>query len=403
MKKNIWYISKYAVTPKYGFTTRQFIYSKYFAKQGYNVSLVSSRSSSLKNVPDIKGLYKLDIIEDVNCYMLNGIPIKLGFNIKRIFSWIEFEINLKRWNNKMIEKPDVIIVSSLSLLTILNGINFKNKYKAKLVFEVRDIWPLTLLDVGHFSKKNPFYWFLSKIEKLGYKKADLIVGTMPNLNEHVQQTIKSPFKFAYLPMGFDTENLNIAHRDWDIPKNKFIVGYAGTIGNANQLDDMLKAAEILKDSNIVFAILGDGPLKETLRKKYGHLDNIIWYPAVEKKEVFSFLDKCDVLVNTWKNVPIYKYGVSPNKWIDYMYAAKPIIVAYSGYPCIINEAECGEFVEAENPKALAYAIEKYSKKDKNELNSIGQKGREYLINNLNYDRLAKKYLQYIFEKNENEE
>ena len=398
MNYNIWYISKYAVTPKYGFETRQFIFSKYFAKQGHNVSLISSRSSSLKNRPDFKSLYIKDEIDGVTCYMLNGISIKLGFNLKRIFSWMQFEIQLRRWARKNKKKPDVIIISSLSLLTILNGIFFKRKYKAKLVFEVRDIWPLTLLEVGNFSKINPFYWFLRMIEKRGYRKADLIVGTMPNLKEHIQKSIKSNFKFTYMPMGFDTENLYFEQKEWQLPNDKFIVGYAGSIGNANQVEDMLKAAEILENNNeIIFAILGDGPLKDILQKKYSHLKNVIWFPKVEKKFVNSFLEQCNVLINNWKNKPIYKYGVSPNKWIDYMYAAKPIIVSYSGYPCIINDAECGEFVEAENPKALSDAILRYSKKDKSELDIIGQKGKDYLLNNLNYNKLSKKYLDSIFE------
>lgn len=398
MSKNIWYISKYAISPKYGIATRQFLYSKYFKKNGNKVSLISSRSSSIKKPPLFKGLYQKDEIDGVNCYMLNGISIRLGFNLKRVFSWMQFELKLRSWAKKIEEKPDIIIVSSLSLLTILNGIFFKKKFKTKLVFEVRDIWPLTLLDVGNFSKKNSFYWFLRMIEKRGYRKADLIVGTMPNLKEHVEKSISSKFKFAYIPMGFDSDNLNSEKKEWDFPESKFIVGYAGSIGNANQVEDILKAADLLKDNyKILFAILGDGPLKEELKKKYSYLKNILWLPKVEKKYVNSFLQKCDILVNTWKNEPIYKYGVSPNKWIDYMYAAKPILVSYSGYRNIINEAQCGEFIEAENPKALAEAIKTYSLKDKSELEEMGQKGRDYLLNNLNYDKLSKEYISYILE------
>ncbi len=396
--KRIWYISKYARCPLYGHATRQFIYSRYFVKNGYNVSLISSRSTKLQNISEIKGLFKKDEFEGVDCYMINGIPALHGFSLRRIFSWIQFEIRLRRWSRKIQEKPDVVIVSSLSLLTILNGIFFKKKYKAKLVFEVRDIWPLTLAEVGGFSKKNPFYLFLRAIEKKGYRKADLIVGTMPNLKEHIQKSIGKDFKFAYIPMGIDTENLNFENKEWYLPKDKFIVGYAGSIGNANQVEDILKAAEMLQDNEkILFAFLGDGPLKASLQEKYKHLKNIRWLPKVEKKYVNSFLEQCDILVNTWKKKSIYKYGVSPNKWIDYMYSARPVIVAYSGYPCIINEAGCGEFVEAENPKALAKAIENYSKKDKTELDEIGRKGKEYLLNKLNYDVLAKKYLNAIFE------
>ena len=124
---------------------------------------------------------------------------------------------------------------------------------------------------------------------------------------------------------------------------------------------------------------------------------MIFLGKTTKNKVPSFLRLCHVLINPWANKKIYEFGVSPNKWIDYMYSAKPIIVSYSGYKSLINDAGCGEFVEAENIKALSNKILEYSRMPKKELDHIGQKGKSYLEENLTYEILAKKYLTIILE------
>lgn len=391
-QKKIWYISKYAACPKYSSAGRQFSYSKYFSKMGYDVSLIYSRSSTNDRLKKFDGLYKKDIIENVKCIALNGPKIELGFNLKRIISWILFELNLFKFIIKSSKKPDVAIVSSLSLLTVFNGLILKTFYGTKFIFEVRDIWPLTLLDIGGYSLKNPFIKFLDFVENLGYKNADIIVGTMPNLKKHVEKKICSDFVCKYMPTGFDNEINNWEYQKWNFPEGKFIVGYAGSIGKANQVEDILYAAEMLqKQKRIFFVILGDGPSKKYLQVKYSFLTNVKWFPRVDRKSVNSFLKSCDLLINPWKKKDIYRYGISPNKWLDYMYSGKPVIVSYSGYKNIINEAECGDFIEAENPSLLSEKIYEYSQLSKKELLKIGERGKKFLYKKLSYSVLAEEY------------
>ena len=115
--------------------------------------------------------------------------------MKRIISWVQFEIGLLFLDKKEIKKPDTIIISSLSIFSILTGIFYKNKYNAKLIIEIRDIWPLSIIEIKKYSKHNLFIILLSYIEKIGYKKANVIVGTMPNLKEHVKNVSGSNLLF----------------------------------------------------------------------------------------------------------------------------------------------------------------------------------------------------------------
>ena len=398
VNNSIWYISKYgSINNDFG-PTRIYGYSKWFSKLGCEVTMIYSKSNGLNNCKQKKLSHKTHY-DNFKQIQINGPNIKLGFSIKRILSWIIFEINLFRFLFKQKEYPTTVIVSSLSLLTILNGLYLKRK-GVKFVLEIRDIWPFSLQELKGVSNSNIFIRILSYFEKLGYNKSDLIIGTMPNLKQHVFSIIKNSDKVFCIPMGIDNSfyveeslPLNLIEK---IPKNKFIVGYAGAIGNVNALEILLKSYFYNKRGEISIVILGDGPLKNKLEKEFKD-DNVIFLGAVEKSKVNSFLKKCDIVVHPIYNKNLYKYGVSPNKWIDYMYSAKPIIVSYSGYKSLINDAGCGEFVEAENIKALSNKIIEYSRMPKKELDHIGQKGKSYLEENLTYEILAKKYLNIILE------
>jgi len=395
--KRIFYISKYAVNEEQGGPTRQFLFSSYFGKNGYETILISSNSTGGKDLK-FKGRKIENEYDSFRHIILKGQKIKSGFSLKRILSWFLFEYRLMReLKSHDINHNDVVIVSSLSIFTFYTGLVLKRKKKAKLVVEVRDIWPKTLIQMSKNKILPLLLYPLEVLEKSAYIKADLIVGTMPNLKSHVKSIVNNipGSKIVNIPMGFD-ENIKYAGKVHG--GKKFIVGYAGSIGLANNVSLIVETAKILKNHDAIeFRILGGGVLKDQLVKyknDFG-LKNILFLDTVKKEKVYGFLINCDVLVNPWNDLKTYEYGVSPNKWIDYMYAAKPIIVPYNGYRSIINQANCGEFIETNNPKLLSETILKYSHMTKRDLNKIGEKGKNYLLNNLTYSILTEKYLKAI--------
>jgi len=400
-EKNVYVISKYAITPDLGSATRQYFIAKYLSKLGYNLTLISSRSSNIKKEIHFKKYFHKRELENISHILINGPKINLGFNFKRVLSWIIFEINLLRYFLfNCSKKPDIVIISSLSLLTICNGIFLKWKFKSKLIFEVRDIWPLTLIEIGKYSRYNPFIFFLSLIEKCAYNKSDIVVGTMPNLIEHIENVTNKKVICKHIPMGYDPEYYNVHTVEVELPlelKNNdfsktFNIGYAGTIGKANLVEEIIEAAKILSRIRYIhFYIIGDGPVKERMIEKASGLKNITFLPSVEKRYVNAFLQRCNLLVHTINDKSIYRFGVSPNKWIDYMYSSRPILVCYNGFKSIINEANCGKFIEAHNPELFANEILKFSKKSSEELTKIGANGKKYLKENLSYEVLAKEY------------
>jgi len=273
------------------------------------------------------------------------------------------------------------------------------------VFEVRDIWPLTITEEGGFKPLNPFVWGLGVIERLGYKHADAIVGTMPNLGEHVQQVLGYPMPTHCIPMGVDAgmfatlDALPVDYEATYFPKNKFVVAHVGSIGITNALDTFLDCAEAMQgQSNIHFLVVGDGDLREAYQNKYAHLDNLTFGPKVSKAMVQTVLTKCDLLYFSVHVSKVWQYGQSLNKVIDYMMAGKPVVASYTGYPTMINEANCGTYVPAGDVPALKQEVERYAQMDTRERILMGARGKAWLLENRSYSKLAKDYLDIMLNK-----
>ena len=243
---------------------------------------------------------------------------------------------------------------------------------------------------------------LAWTEKFGYRKADVIIGTMPNLSEHVEEVTGNPVNCHCIPFGYDPEiyshpqSLTDGYEERYIPVNKFIVGYAGSIGRTNALETLIDCAMEMKEvDDIHFLLLGDGDLLNDYRAKVSGIRNITFAPKMNKSQVQSVLSHCHVLYLSVMDSKVWRYGLSLNKLIDYMTAAKPIIASYNGYPSMINEAQCGVFIPANDVSALKKTIYEYAQMTTDQLNSIGQRGKVWLLKNRPYSKIALEYSKYF--------
>lgn len=405
MKKTIWFINKYSRIPQNGnIGTRDFMILKELAKMGCHCNLITSSGNHLSGFSHQKKIYEIQDVNDVHVCKIKTNRYKGAKSVGRIISWIVFELRLFLLPNKYRHpKPDVVVASSLSLLSILNGLVLKNRYKCRLIFEIRDIWPLTLTEEGGYSTKNLFVLLLGWIEKIGYKRADVIVGTMPNLGEHVKNILGYEKKTFCIPMGADisqitpSQSISPDYKEKYIPRNKKIIGYAGTIGITNALDIFFECARLMKDDeSIFFLVVGSGDLKESYVKKTKDLNNVGFAPKVPKEQVPSVLAQCSILFLSAFPSKLWEYGQSLNKVIDYMLSGKPIICSLSGFQSMINEADCGVFTTPGDVEELKNAILAYVALSQSERDSIGARGRKWIIENRQFPILAKNYYSIMF-------
>ena len=402
MKGNIWVINQFAGKPTSGWGERHFYFSKYWIEKGYSVTIFSgSYNHVFSELPDCTGQFSAENVEGVNfCWVKT--PRYNPQSIFRFWSFLVFAFKMFFAPSSKYGKPDVIVVSSMPIFPIVTGYLLKNKFRSKaLFFEIRDIWPLTLVLLGNISPKHPAVKFIGWFEKFGYRKADKIISLLPNAAEHIEEVAQASAKFHYIPNGLDENVLEKEEpRLGDlnlIPSEKFVIGYAGTIGLANALEFFVEAAGLMKmDNRFYFVIIGEGYLKESLIKSSESFGNILFLPKVRKNQVAAYLDKFDVCFVGRNNSPLFKHGVSANKYFDYMLAGKPILDSNNLIKDPVELSGCGIIVEPDSSEAIVTGIVELFEMSDGQRLDMGQLGHEYVKKHHSIEHLSNEYMK-LFE------
>ncbi len=302
------------------------------------------------------------------------------------------------------EKYDLILVTSPPLFVGITAWVLSKFKRIPFVFEIRDLWPESAIDTGVVTNSLIIkfaYWFESFI----YKRAELINVLTPAFRDIlINKKNVSPYKVIFIPNAADFSLSNDVLNNFDSQKfrrdnnlvGKFVITYVGAHGVANHLIQIIETAELLKDTNVLFQLIGDGMQKKMLieeTEKRG-LDNVRFVEPVSKKEVFKYIIASDMGTSVLKRVDTFK-TIYSNKTFDYMACKKPILLVIDGVSRdLVEEANCGVFAEPERPHDIAAKIKVYLSKPE----LIGKQG----VNGYNYakkhfDRLvlAKKYLVYL--------
>lgn len=397
-KKNIWFISQYAGGPGIGMQYRQFLFCSNLINKGHHASVISSTFSHLFNQFPNQGGQSL---ENVYYHFVKTPEYKKSISIGRFWNMLVFAFKVYFLNDEKLGKPDLIVVSSPSMLPIIAALKWKKKYTCKVFFEVRDIWPLTLQELGNLSRFHPLVLFMRYFEKLAYRKSDLVLSLLPNAQEHFITSGMPSNNFRYLPNGVETteiENTSAASVFPNIPKDAFIVGYGGSIGKANALHYLIHAAEQLKEKkNIHFVIIGKGDELNHLQEISKGLSNVHIYPPLEKRLFIAALKQFNLCYIGLEREPLFRFGVSPNKLFDYMMAKRPVLFAIDSGNQPVQEALCGWSVAAGDISAIAQSIIEASETDAPQLEEMGNNGYHYVINNHSYDVLCENIIKWIDE------
>ena len=279
--RRIWYISKYLSTPSVGAPgSRGFELMRELAALGHDVTIFTATPNHLFDTPTFARSHFVETVDGVDICWVKTIHFEGARSLRRILSWIQFEISLLMLRKRRFGRPDAVVASSLSLFSVLTGLVLRRRYRSRLVFEVRDIWPLTIVEEGGFSYRNPLVKALAAVERLGYEHADAIVGTMPNLGQHVAAITGHPLPTHCIPMGIAerilvaSESLPEGYRGTFLAHDRFCIGYAGTVGTTNALETFFSAAQALEhDPRFHFVLVGGGDLLSEYESRYANLSN----------------------------------------------------------------------------------------------------------------------------------
>jgi glycosyltransferase involved in cell wall biosynthesis len=402
------FVMHYAGSPKYGMAYRPHYLAREWVKQGHKVTMVAASFSHLRMLqPEVNEDLQTEDIDGIN-YLWLKTP-EYHTTSKRVINIYVFVNKLKKYAKKIAEiyKPDLVIASSCYPFDIYPCRKIANYSKAKLCFEVHDLWPLTPMLVGGYSKWNPYIMSMQKAENVAYSSADFVNSLLWNSETHARKHGLAPGKFQCVPNGYTKEEWQDINLD-DIPEEHFklfnklraeqklIIGYAGSYAPAQYLETLLSAAKLLLDSpSIHIVFVGKGPkyndYMEMIRRNA--LTNVSILPAVGKKTVPNIVANFDVCYMGGGHSVLHQYGTSFNKEIDYLLSGKPVIKAIDEPGSLVERINCGFQTEAENAKQVADAILKFASMTDVERTEMGMRGKRYAEDNLEWSILAKRFLE----------
>lgn len=316
--------------------------------------------------------------------------------IQRVCGWIEYSCKAV-FGSLREQRIDVVYASTPHLLAPVAGWVIAKLKRARLVVEVRDLWPESFVALGAIRRGGFLYRVLSVLERWIYRRADWIVGVSDEWRAYF--STNAPGKpYTPIPNGTDVEAFDVASaHTWEdlfdeAPPSGIKFVFAGSHGPKDGLDLLLDV--VIDFPEDLFVLIGDGTDKEKIRRRIAaeNLSNVLLLPPVPKSELPRYLKMMDVglhLVSDWE---IFKKGMSPNKLHDYLGAALPVISNAEGEPHrILSHAGAGVGVGANDIRSGLKAMKELTLAERA---AMGERGRAWMLQNRSRPIVARN-LEYV--------
>lgn len=395
--KQVWILNHYAQEPGGAGGTRHFHLAKYLEPCGWQATVVAS-SVELNN-----GRQRLQAAEGHRYERIDGVAFLWvrtptyqgngGGRIRNMLSYM-YQAFLKK-TTRDLPRPDVVVGSSVHPFAAVAGALLARRFKVPFVFEVRDLWPQTLVDMGRLREGSFMTWALRKLELWLYRRAAKIVVLLPFAWEYIVPLGISKDRIVWIPNGVDLSLFPPSELPNRAAPEPFTLMYFGAHGQANGLDNVLRAMRLVQDSQpeipIHLRMIGDGPLKPALMVQAYELglNNVRFEPPVSKKEIPALAAQADLFVIAVLDLPnLYRYGISMNKLFDYLAAARPILIASDAVNNPVEDAQAGRTVRPGQPDQLADAILKMAASPLAERQRMGRNGRRFVEQNHEFQQLS---------------
>jgi glycosyltransferase involved in cell wall biosynthesis len=402
----ILYIHQYFASRKGRTGTRSYEFGRYLAGRGHEVTMLTSGLANAefpvcRNEPCCQ--YRLDGIRVISIAAAYNDP-NLGTAMSGWRRMLQFHrfAKLATEVGRYVGKPEVVFATHTPLMVGLAGLELSRYFQVPFVFEVRDLWPEALVNVGALN--NPAaVWWLRRMARRIYRAADHIVALSPGMKEGIVRTGTAAEKVTVIPNGSDLD-LFRPGLDGRAARARLGLGlrfaaiYFGAMGLSNGLEYVIEAARVLAERGahqIVFVLLGAGGRQaelETLARTYG-LRNVVFAPAADKEEVARVVAGCDVCLTIYRAAKEHTW--SPNKLFDALAAGKPVLINVPGWLReTVENNQCGRYVDPCRPEALAEALEALSR-DPALCRQMGQSARALAERQFDRRLLAAQFEQVL--------
>ncbi|MCX7860311.1 MAG: glycosyltransferase family 4 protein [Chloroflexus sp.] len=362
---HILYLHQYFTTRAGVGGTRSYEFARCFIQQGHRVTLVTAAN---RQTPWTGGWWRRREIDGINVIEVRagyadysrGTAIGYG---QRIIAFVLFAL-ASLLAVLRVERPDVVFATSTPLTIGIPGMVASGWHRAPLVFEVRDLWPEAPIQMG--ALRQPLLILAARwLERAIYRRSCHIIALSPGMRQGIIDAGVAPAKVSVIPNAADLDLFHPQRNGcvWRerLGRPPFLALYFGTMGEANDLRQVIEAARVLQTQgrdDILIALAGQGRQRsqlEALAREYG-LRNVRFLDPLPKAEVADLVAAADVCLTIFKAVPVLA-TCSPNKLFDTLAAGRPAIVNTPGWlQQLVEEHRCGRYARAGDPADLAAQI-----------------------------------------------
>ncbi|MDT9001239.1 glycosyltransferase family 4 protein [Paucibacter sp. APW11] len=410
---NLLLINHYAGSPRHGMEYRPFYLAREWVRAGHRVQILAAAHSHVRATQPVVGAAPLDEVIEGIAYRWYPTPHYQGNGLGRVRNiwafcrqvWVEARRLVREfW-------PDVVIASSTYPMDVWVARRVARLAGAKLVYEVHDLWPLSPIELSGMSPRHPFALMCQKAENDAYRDADVVVSMLPKVQDHMRAHGLDLRKLVIVPNGITLDEWQgqgaalgaeldaelAAHLQAQRAAGRLVLGYAGSHGLPNALDVLLDAARLLKDEPLAIVMVGGGHERERLqaRVRAEGLANVAMFPPVPKAQIPTLLAAFDIAYIGWQRTPIYRFGIAPNKLMDYMMAERPVLHSVEAGNDPVAEAGAGLTVAPEDAAAVADGARRLAALSAGERAAMGRRGRAFVLAEHTYPVLAERFLSAL--------
>ena len=402
---NILLVNHYAGNPALGMEYRPYYLAREWVRAGHSVQIVAADFSHVRSRQPAAGDETIDGI----AYRWLQTPSYQGNGAGRVWNIWRFLSQVWRQSARLVRefKPDAVIASSTYPMDIWVARRIARQAGARLVFEVHDLWPLSPIELSGMSPKHPFIRLCQAAEDAAYRDADVVVSMLPKVQGHMADHGLDLSKLHIVPNGITPEDWqhqapplreDVAHAiAARRAAGRTVVGYAGSMGLPNALDVLLDAAALLRDQPLAIVMVGDGHERARLAQRVADqgLTQVTLLPPIPKAQIPAFLAQIDIAYIGWQRVPIYRFGIAPNKLMDYMMAGCAVLHSVEAGNDPVAESGCGLTVAPENPQSVAEGLRRLAALPATERLAMGERGRAFVLAHHSYPVLAQRFIAAI--------
>ncbi len=407
---NILLVNHYAGSPRYGMEYRPYYLAREWVRTGHAVTIVAASFSHLRQrQPDVPAEGCEELIDGITYRWLSA-PAYAGNGVARVLNIWGFLRRLWRDATSLARhaRPDVVIASSTYPFDIWVARRIARLARARLVYEVHDLWPASPVELGGMPRWHPFIVLCQKAENDAYRDSDAVVSMLPCVGEHMRSHGLDLTRLHIVPNGISLDDWSpeaakalepgLAARLHTLKEQgRTVVGYAGSHGSPNALDVLLDAAALLRDEPFAFLCVGDGMEKARLaaRVRDEGLQHVHLCAPVPKAQIATLLATFDIAYIGWQRQPIYRFGIAPNKLMDYMMAGCAVLHSVEAGNDPVAESGCGLTVAPQDAPAVAQGLRRLAALPAQQRRQMGELGRAFVRRHHTYDVLARRFLDAV--------